>query len=149
MSITPATSFGDLLKQLRKRAGMTQSDLAAALGYSISLICALEQNRRLPELEAVLQAYLPALSLQDEPHLSAQLLELAAASRGERLPPSLIVERQRRVIVVEEVEELTQHLPLPPTPLIGRAQEVKQLGNRMLGHSGRLLTLVGCGFFIC
>ncbi|RLT36719.1 MAG: NACHT domain-containing protein [Chloroflexi bacterium] len=143
MSITPATSFGDLLKQLRKRAGMTQSDLAAALGYSISSICALEQNRRLPGLEAVLQAYLPALSLQDEPHLSAQLLELAAASRGERLPPSLTIQRQRRVTLVEEVEELAQHLPLPPTPLIGRGQEVKQLGNRMLGHSGRLLTLVG------
>jgi len=143
MPMTPATSFGDLLKQLRKRAGMTQSDLAAALGYSISLICALEQNRRLPELETVLQAYLPALSLQDEPHLSAQLLELAAVSRGERLPPSLIVQRQRRVTVVEEVEELAQHLSLPPTPLIGRAQAVRQLGNRMLGHSGRLLTLVG------
>lgn len=141
--MTPATSFGDLLKQLRKRAGMTQSDLAAALGYSISLICALEQNRRLPELEAVIQAYLPALSLQGEPHLAEQLLELAAASRGERLPPTLFIQRQRRVIVVEEIEELTQHLPLPPTPLIGRAQEVRQLSNRMLGHSGRLLTLVG------
>ncbi len=55
MPNTPTASFGDLLKQLRKRAGMTQSDLAAALGYSISLICALEQNRRLPEREAVLQ----------------------------------------------------------------------------------------------
>ena len=38
---------------------------------------------------------------------------------------------------------VTYSLPIPPAPLIGRAQEVKQLGNRMLGHSGRLLTLVG------
>ena len=38
---------------------------------------------------------------------------------------------------------VTYSLPIPPAPLIGRAHEVKQLGNRMLGHSGRLLTLVG------
>ena len=60
-----SSTFGDLLKQLRKRAGMTQGDLAAALGYSISLICALEQNRRLPDMAAVIQTYLPALALQE------------------------------------------------------------------------------------
>jgi DNA-binding XRE family transcriptional regulator len=31
-------TFGDLLKQLRKRVGMTQDDLAAAIGYSRALI---------------------------------------------------------------------------------------------------------------
>ena len=36
-----------------------------------------------------------------------------------------------------------QRLPLPPTELIGRAQEVDQIGKRLLGHGGRLLTLVG------
>ena len=117
-----------------------------ALGYSISLICALEQNRRLPELGVVLHTYLPALSLQDEPYLAETTAGTGGGQSGRSmklLPPSLIVERQRRVTVVEEVEELAQHLPLPPTPLIGRAHEVKQLSNRMLGHSGRLLTLVG------
>ena len=34
MSNAPAPTFGSLLKQLRKRGGMTQRDLAAALGYS-------------------------------------------------------------------------------------------------------------------
>ena len=34
-------------------------------------------------------------------------------------------------------------LPLRPTILLGRIAEVNQLCNRLLGHSGRLLTLVG------
>ena len=52
MSVT----FGVLLKQLRKRAGMTQDDLAAATGYSRALICALERDQRLPDLEVVMQS---------------------------------------------------------------------------------------------
>ncbi|MCB0121886.1 MAG: helix-turn-helix domain-containing protein, partial [Caldilineaceae bacterium] len=36
MAVLPPPTFGALLKQLRKRAGMTQRDLAAALGYSDS-----------------------------------------------------------------------------------------------------------------
>lgn len=136
------TTFGDLLKQLRKRAGMTQGDLAAALGYSISLICALEQNRRLPDMQALLQSYLPALGLQEEPRLASQLVELAALARGEK-PPAVTIKRERRLVLTAEIEEATHHLPLPPTPLLGRAQAVQQLCNRLHGHSGRLLTLVG------
>ncbi|MFN8495067.1 MAG: tetratricopeptide repeat protein [Caldilineaceae bacterium] len=143
MALSPSTTFGDLLKHLRKRAGMTQSDLAAALGYSFSFICALEQNRRLPDVQAVVQTYLPALGLQDEPKLAAQLVELAALARGEKPPTSLTIKRERRLVLNEEVEELAYHLPIPPTPLLGRAQEVQQLCNRLHGHSGRLLTLIG------
>ncbi len=52
-------SFGDLLKRLRKRAVMTQDDLAAATGYSRSLIGALERGDRLPDIDVVVQTYLP------------------------------------------------------------------------------------------
>ena len=68
MSSSPALPFGDLLKQLRKRSGMTQGDLAAALGYSAALISALECNQRLPDVDAVIQRYIPALALDAEPH---------------------------------------------------------------------------------
>ena len=142
-TLSSTVSFGDLLKQLRKRAGMSQSDLAAALGYSFSFISALEQNRRLPELQAVVQSYLPALGLQDEPKLAAQLVELAALARGEKPPASFTIKRERQLVIREEVEETGHFLPISPTPLLGREQEVKQLCNRLHGHSGRLLTLVG------
>ena len=66
-------TFGGLLKQLRKRGGMTQQDLAAATGYSRSLIGALERNDRLPDVAVVTQNFLPALGLQDEPRQASQL----------------------------------------------------------------------------
>jgi transcriptional regulator with XRE-family HTH domain len=78
-------AFGALLKQLRKRAGMTQSDLAAAVGHSVSFISNLELNQRLPAVQAVVQTFTPALGLQDEPETVARLVAQAAA-RGERLP---------------------------------------------------------------
>ena len=37
----------------------------------------------------------------------------------------------------------TSPLPALPSALIGRNEEVNQLCNRLLGHGGRLLTLVG------
>jgi predicted ATPase/transcriptional regulator with XRE-family HTH domain len=136
-----ATTFGDLLKRLRKRAGMTQDDLAAATGYSRSLIAAQELDHRLPDVAAVVQIYLPALGLQDEPRLAAQLVELAAQARGERPPSSLTFTRQRHVVVTEE--EGAPGLLAAPTPILGRQQDIDRLSARLLGHQGRLLTLVG------
>jgi DNA-binding XRE family transcriptional regulator len=89
MLLTPTLTFGDLLKQLRKRAGMTQGDLAAALGYSVALVSALERNQRLPDVEAVSQRFVAALGLQQEPHFATQLVTLAAAARGQRSPMAI------------------------------------------------------------
>src|SRR4029434_10912975 len=101
----PPTSFGELLRNLRKCTGMTQDDLAAAVGYSGSFISALEQGQRLPDVEVVVQRLLPALGVAEEPHLAAHLVELAAAARGERPPASLTVQRAARVVIQQEVEE--------------------------------------------
>lgn len=49
MFVTQTLAFGTLLRQLRKRAGMTQRDLATALGYSDSLISGLEKAQRQPD----------------------------------------------------------------------------------------------------
>src|SRR6266545_840806 len=143
MAQTLAPTFGDLLKQVRKRAGMTQGDLAAAVGYSVSFVSVLEQNRRLPDVDAVLQVFVPALGLQDEPHLATRLVELAASARGERPPIAITRQRETQIVVTEAHSERSAHLPAAPTDLIGRAQEVSQLCQRLPGHSGRLLTLVG------
>lgn len=136
-------TFGGLLKQLRKRAGMTQHDLAAATGYSRALISALEQNTRLPDIEVVIQSYLPALGLQTEPHLAAQLVELAALARGERPPSALTLTRERREASTQQTNADPPQLPIPPTALIGRDHEISHICHRLLGYQGRLLTLVG------
>jgi transcriptional regulator with XRE-family HTH domain len=87
MPLTATLSFGALLKQLRKRAGMTQRDLAAALNYSDSLISSLETAQRQPDLDAVITHFIPALGLHDDPTIAAELIARAAAVRGERAEP--------------------------------------------------------------
>ncbi len=143
MSFIATLPFGDLLKQLRKRAGMTQGDLAAALGYSIALISALERNQRLPDLDTVIQRYIAALTLQEEPHLAVQLVEAAARARGERPPATWTIQRERHIVIRDEVMIKPLRPPLPPTALIGREQVIAQISQRLLGHGGRLLTLMG------
>jgi len=143
MSSPSTTTFGALLRQLRRRAQMTQSDLAAAVGYSVSFISSLEQNTRQPDVHNVLQHFVPALGLQEEPHFAARLLELAAAANGDLPPVAFAIPHERHVIRSERSHTLPARLPAPPTALLGREQEVKQLSNRLLGHHGRLLTLVG------
>ena len=136
-------SFGALLKQLRKQAGMTQRDLAAVLNYSDSLISSLEKEQCQPDIKAVIERFIPALGLQDEPIIAATLIEQAALARGERPPAAITRQRNTQTGVQAEYTAKPKQLPAQPTELIGRSTEINQLCNRLLGHSGRLLTLLG------
>src|SRR5512137_964894 len=80
------STFGDLLKYLRRRAGVTQRELSIAVGYSDTQISRLEQNERLPDLATLTARFLPALRAEDQPEVAARLLELAAAMRREDAP---------------------------------------------------------------
>jgi predicted ATPase/transcriptional regulator with XRE-family HTH domain/Tfp pilus assembly protein PilF len=141
--MTATFSFGALLKQLRKRAGMTQRDLAAALNYSDSFISSLENAQRQPDLQAVIAHFIPALGLHDDPTTAAQLIERAAAARGERPPDPVTLYHVTHRGTQAEQNRHPSALPIPPDELIGRDEEVHRLCNRLRGHAGRLLTLVG------
>jgi len=143
MSLTTLSAFAPLLKHLRKQAGMTQRDLAAALGYSKSLICSLENAQRQPDLQAVTERFIPALGLQDDPQTAAVLIEQATLARGERLSASVTSQRTNQLSIQKQLAEPGKVLPAPPTELIGRTAEVNRLCNRLLGHNGRLLNLIG------
>ena len=80
------TTFGDLLKYLRRRAGLTQRELSIAVNYSDTQISRLEQNERMPDLATVTARFLPALHIEDQPEAARRLLELAAAVRREDAP---------------------------------------------------------------
>ncbi len=80
------TTFGDFLRFLRRRAGITQMELAIAVGYSDAQISRLEQNLRLPDLPTIEARFVPALGLEDEPKAIARLLDLAANVRREDAP---------------------------------------------------------------
>jgi len=86
LALEQFTTFGDLLKYLRRRAGLTQRDLSIAVGYSISQISRLEQNQRLPDLATLSARFLPVLDLDEAPAAGRRLMELAAAIRLEDAP---------------------------------------------------------------
>ncbi|MGD2145497.1 MAG: helix-turn-helix domain-containing protein [Anaerolineae bacterium] len=80
------TTFGDLLRYLRRRAGLTQRQLSIAVGYSDAQISRLERNERLPDLATVTARFLAALDIEDQPEMGTRLLELAASLRREDAP---------------------------------------------------------------
>ena len=77
-------TFGELLRYLRRRAGLTQTDLSIAVGYSDAQISRLEQNLRLPNPATVQARFLPALRLKHEAAAIARLLHLAQSARQQR-----------------------------------------------------------------
>ena len=80
------TTFGDLLRFLRRRTGLTQLELSIAVGYSDAQISRLEQNLRPPDIPTVEARFVSALGLENEPKAVARLLDLAAHVRREDAP---------------------------------------------------------------
>jgi WD40 repeat protein/transcriptional regulator with XRE-family HTH domain len=80
------TTFGDLLRFLRRRAGITQLELSIAVGYSDAQVSRLEQNLRPPDIPTIEARFVSALGLEDEPKAVARLLDLAANVRREDVP---------------------------------------------------------------
>jgi WD40 repeat protein len=80
------STFGDLLRFLRRRAGITQLELSIAVGYSDAQISRLEQNLRPPDIPTIEARFVSALGLEDEPKVVARLLDLATHVRREDAP---------------------------------------------------------------
>ncbi len=138
-----APTFGEFLRQLRRRAGLTQGELAVIVGFSVAQISRLEKDERLPDVAMVVEKFLPALALEDEPRLAQRLLELAAGARGERPPTLVVAQREVRTVVQEVVMASESTLPATLLPLIGREEDVAVISKRIMEAPGRLLTLIG------
>lgn len=122
------TSFGELLRHLRRRADLSERDLALAVGYSEAQISRLEHNRRAPDASVVAARFVPALDIERDTAWATRLLELARAA-----PPTV-----------------AGNLPLPLTSFVGRAAEVAEIHRLLtsdspLPNAPRLLTLTGAG----
>jgi len=120
-------SFGDLLRQHRLAAGLTQEALAERAGLSAHGIQKLERGVTRPYRDTV-QRLLAALQLAvDE---QAELRTAAGAA-------------PRRPRVVAGADTASHNLPMPVTSFIGRDQELGEVVRRLA--DGRLLTLTGIG----
>jgi WD40 repeat protein len=130
------TTFGDLLKYLRRRTGLTQRELSIAVGYSDAQISRLEQNQRLPDLATLTARFLPVLMLEEHPDAAERLLELAANMRREDAPATGLAPYKGLYFFDEPDADL----------FFGREELTASLIDRLtsgLEHDQRFLAVIG------
>ena len=127
MDAATELSFGDLLRRYRDSANITQEDLAARTGLTPQAIGLLERGkRRRPHSYTVGKL--------------AEGLELTGSKRTR-------FESAARSSSAHHATDSPSHynLPIPPTPLIGRDEEVTMVARLLHQVEVRLLTLTGPG----
>jgi predicted ATPase/DNA-binding XRE family transcriptional regulator len=125
-------SFGDLLRQYRTLAGMSQEALADRAGLTANAIGALERGERRRPHPHTIRSLADALALSDE-----QRSALIAATGERGGSPS--------AATADVLPLRASALPAPPTPLIGRDESVAEISEILLRPEVRLVTLTGIG----
>ena len=127
--ITLPSTFGEMLKYLRRRAQLTQRELAIAVGYAEAHICRLEKNERMPDLTSVAALFVPALYLEDEPDLLETFLKLAARSRSDKQIASIKINQITLSHTVERVLGDLEEIPASYDYLVPRPEQVLRIQN--------------------
>jgi predicted ATPase/DNA-binding XRE family transcriptional regulator len=123
---SPGT-FGARLKAFREAAGFTQEELATIAGLSVHAISALERGeRRRPHMETV--------------RAISAALDLNGAARD-----ALMESARARVTPVANGDLTDAPLPIPPTTLVGRENDLRTLHKWLEDSAVRLITLTGTG----
>lgn len=115
-------AFGDVLRHLRLRAGLTQEELAERAGLSARGISDLERGVRRSPHAATVDALADALELSADERESFHRLARRRLSHGSPAP---------------------DNLPTPLTSFVGREQEMACLRHDLLDDDIRLVTLTG------
>jgi predicted ATPase len=116
--------FGELLREHRLAAGLSQEMLAERALISVEAVSALERGIHQAPHRDTLELLIGALGLSPEQRRAIE----ASAKRGSRMPTS---------------SPIRSNLPLTLTPLFGREQEIIEIAE-MLDHFP-LITLTGTG----
>lgn len=132
-------AFSGLVRAFRKRAGLTQEELAARAGLSLDAVGLLERGeRRRPQRETI-RLLAAALGLSD-----AERTRFAAVARapGPEQPPAL----PTPAAPLPSVAPPTPHtLPAPVTSLVGRVRAVADVIALLRRPDARLVSLTGPG----
>ena len=136
-------SFGVWLEKRRKALDLTREELARKIGTSTSALRKLESDERRPSKQlAELLANALDIPVQDQP----LFIRIA---RGQFSPERLKDSTPLPALsLLQAHQTFSNPIPVPPTPLVGRENELAAL-HQMFGDAQcRLITLVcpgGCG----
>ena len=131
-------SFGSWLKQRRKALDLTQAELARRAGCAAVTLQKIEAEERRPSNEIAVRL---AEALELLPEERTTFIKVARAELGvHRLAPASGASARLPAARLRQ-----NHLPVPLTPLIGRAHEVAALNLLLQRDDMRLLTLTGVG----
>src|SRR5262245_61212031 len=129
--------FADLLRRLRLAAGMTQESLAQVAGVSVDAVGTLERGTRQTPRADTARLLADALGLDGK----ARQRFLSVSAPHPRHPT-----RASSVgAVAGQSRPVRAALPVPPTPLVGRAGLVDQVCRVVSARPRRLVTLTGPG----
>jgi transcriptional regulator with XRE-family HTH domain len=120
------STFGDLLRRLRREAGLTQEELAERAGLSVRAISDLERGINRWPYQATVQRLIEALA-PDKAHAD----ELWSRAARRRVPRS------------QQQDVARSRLPVPPTAILGREREEAMVLRLLRWEGKRLVTLTG------
>src|SRR5258706_14578022 len=138
------SNFGELLRYLRRKAGLTQRELAIAVGYSESQISRLEQNERAPDEATLAARFIPALYLEEQVEWASRFLDLGSSTH------SNLSQSESKSTASQFI---SNNLPIQLTNFFGREKELKEIKRLLTTNlpeeeSVRLLTLSGHGGWV-
>ncbi len=123
------TPFGARLRSLRDDAGLTQEELAARAGLTTHAVGVLERGER----------------RRPYPHTVRSLADALGLAEGDRASLLATVPKRGEATATASAAVPESSLPVPPTPLVGRENELKETVGMLCRPEVRLLTLTGTG----
>jgi len=133
--------FGEWLQGQRKQRRLTRDEFAKRVGCSVSALQKIEYGERRPSAQI---AELIANCLEIPPEKREIFIRVARGELGmERLFPLSKLVQQPETSPNHNTHQ--NNLPILPTPLIGRARELKKIHSLLRDSQCRMLTLVGLG----
>jgi predicted ATPase/DNA-binding XRE family transcriptional regulator len=132
--------FGAQLRALRRAAGLTQEELAERAGLTANGVSALERGARTRPYPHTVRSLADALGVAaDERHRLMAAATRATTGHGPVVDAAVIPEQRAPAPSSAAV------LPLAPTALVGREEEIAAIASLAARPEVRLVTLTGTG----